>query len=54
MARNAEVIRQWTLLRALEGSRTSTIDGLAESTGVSTRTALVALFRTTVAAVPAV
>ncbi len=38
MARNAEVIRQWTLLRELEGSRTSTIDGLAERTGVSTRT----------------
>lgn len=38
MARNAEVIRQWTLLRELEGSRTSTIDSLAASTGVSTRT----------------
>ena len=38
MARNAEVIRQWTLLKALEGSRTSTIDGLAERTGVTTRT----------------
>lgn len=38
MARNAEVIRQWTLLRELEGSRTSTIDSLAGSTGVSTRT----------------
>lgn len=38
MARNAEVIRQWTLLRALEGSRTSTIDSLAERTGVTTRT----------------
>src|SRR5690606_4576381 len=38
MARNAEVIRQWTLLRELEGSRTSTIDSLANSTGVSTRT----------------
>lgn len=38
MARNAEVIRQWTLLKELEGSRTSTIDGLAQSTGVSTRT----------------
>ena len=38
MARNAEVIRQWTLLKELEGSRTSTIDGLAERTGVSTRT----------------
>jgi hypothetical protein len=36
--RNAEVIRQWTLLKELEGSRTSTIDGLAERTGVSTRT----------------
>lgn len=38
MGRNAEVIRQWTLLKELEGSRTSTIDGLAERTGVSTRT----------------
>ena len=38
MPRNAEVIRQWTLLKELEGSRTSTIDGLAERTGVSTRT----------------
>jgi predicted DNA-binding transcriptional regulator YafY len=38
MARNAEVIRQWTLLKELEGSRTSTIDGLAERTGVTTRT----------------
>ena len=38
MARNAEVIRQWTLLKELEGSRTSTIDGLADRTGVSTRT----------------
>lgn len=38
MARNAEVIRQWTLLKALEGSRTSTIDSLAERTGVTTRT----------------
>ena len=36
--RNAEVIRQWTLLKELEGSRTSTIDGLADRTGVSTRT----------------
>ena len=36
--RNAEVIRQWTLLKELEGSRTSTIDGLAERTGVTTRT----------------
>jgi len=38
LARNAEVIRQWTLLKELEGSRTSTIDGLAERTGVTTRT----------------
>jgi len=38
MGRNAEVIRQWTLLKELEGSRTSTIDGLAERTGVTTRT----------------
>lgn len=38
MARNAEVIRQWTLLKELEASRTNTIDALAERTGVSTRT----------------
>src|SRR5512132_4131448 len=36
--RNAEVIRQWTILRDLESSRRATIDDLAERTGVSTRT----------------
>jgi predicted DNA-binding transcriptional regulator YafY len=38
MPRNAEVIRQWSLLRALESSRRLTIDEMAERTGVSTRT----------------
>jgi predicted DNA-binding transcriptional regulator YafY len=38
MPRNAEVIRQWTILKALEASRRATIDGLAEQTGVTTRT----------------
>lgn len=38
MPRNAEVIRQWTILRELEGARRSTIDMLAERTGVTTRT----------------
>ena len=36
--RNAEVIRQWTILRDLESARRLTIDDLAERTGVSTRT----------------
>jgi predicted DNA-binding transcriptional regulator YafY len=36
--RNAEVIRQWTILKELEASRRATIDGLAEQTGVTTRT----------------
>ena len=36
--RNAEVIRQWAILRDLESSRRVTIDDLAERTGVSTRT----------------
>jgi len=36
--RNAEVIRQWSILRDLESSRRLTIDELAERTGVSTRT----------------
>src|SRR6476660_8152608 len=36
--RNAEVIRQWSILRDLEASRRVTIDDLAERTGVSTRT----------------
>jgi predicted DNA-binding transcriptional regulator YafY len=38
MPRNAEVIRQWTILRDLESSRRTTIDELAERTGVTTRT----------------
>ncbi len=38
MPRNAEVIRQWTILKELEASRRATIDGLAEQTGVTTRT----------------
>jgi predicted DNA-binding transcriptional regulator YafY len=36
--RNAEVIRQWTILRDLEASRRLTIDELARRTGVTTRT----------------
>lgn len=38
MPRNAEVIRQWTILKELEASRRGTIDGLASQTGVTTRT----------------
>ena len=38
MPRNAEVIRQWSILRDLEASRRATIDELAERTGVTTRT----------------
>ncbi|MFN8060864.1 MAG: WYL domain-containing protein [Vicinamibacterales bacterium] len=39
MPRNAEVIRQWNLLRSVEGSRLGrTIDELAADAGVSTRT----------------
>jgi predicted DNA-binding transcriptional regulator YafY len=38
MPRNAEVIRQWSILRDLEASRRLTIDDLAARTGVSTRT----------------
>jgi predicted DNA-binding transcriptional regulator YafY len=38
MPRNAEVIRQWSILRDLEASRRLTIDALAERTGVTTRT----------------
>ena len=38
MPRNAEVIRQWTILRELESSRRLTIDEMAEKTGVTTRT----------------
>jgi len=38
MPRNAEVIRQWTILRELEASRRLTIDDLAKRTEVTTRT----------------
>ena len=38
MPRNAEVIRQWSILRDLESSRRVTIDDLARRTGVTTRT----------------
>ena len=38
MPRNAEVIRQWNILRDLEGARRLTIDDLAKRTGVTTRT----------------
>jgi predicted DNA-binding transcriptional regulator YafY len=38
MARNAEVIRQWSILRDLESSRRVTIDDLAKRTNVTTRT----------------
>ena len=38
MPRNAEVIRQWTILRELETARGATIRGLAQTTGVTTRT----------------
>jgi predicted DNA-binding transcriptional regulator YafY len=38
MPRNAEVIRQWTLLRDLESARRLTIDDMAARTGVTTRT----------------
>src|SRR6185436_3390030 len=38
MPRNAEVIRQWSILRDLESSRRMTIDELAARTGVTTRT----------------
>jgi len=38
MPRNAEVIRQWTILRDLEASRRVTIADLASRTGVTTRT----------------
>jgi len=37
MPRNAEIIRQWTILRDLEASRRLTIDDLASRTGVTTR-----------------
>jgi predicted DNA-binding transcriptional regulator YafY len=36
--RNAEVIRQWSILRDLEASRRLTIDEMASRTGVTTRT----------------
>jgi proteasome accessory factor B len=38
MPRNAEVIRQWSILRDLESSRRLTIDEMAARTGVTTRT----------------
>jgi predicted DNA-binding transcriptional regulator YafY len=38
MPRNAEVIRQWSILKDLEASRRMTIDDLAARTGVTTRT----------------
>ena len=38
MPRNAEVIRQWNILKTLEASRRATIDDLARQTGVTTRT----------------
>ena len=38
MPRNAEVIRQWSILKDLEASRRVTIDDLAQRTGVTTRT----------------
>ena len=40
MPRNAEIIRQWTILREIERARTSgvTIDELASRCGVTTRT----------------
>ena len=38
MPRNAEVIRQWAILKTLEASRRATIDELAKQTGVTTRT----------------
>ncbi len=38
LPRNAEVIRQWSLLRDLESSRSLTIDDMATRTGVTTRT----------------
>ena len=38
MPRNAEVIRQWNVLRQIEASRRETIDGLARKMEVTTRT----------------
>jgi predicted DNA-binding transcriptional regulator YafY len=38
LPRNAEVIRQWSILRDLESSRRLTIDEMAARTGVTTRT----------------
>jgi predicted DNA-binding transcriptional regulator YafY len=38
MPRNAEVIRQWSILKDLEASRRLTIDDMAAKTGVTTRT----------------
>jgi len=38
MPRNAEVVRQWKILREIEASRRGTINGLAKLCGVTTRT----------------
>src|SRR5262245_44834554 len=38
MPRNAEVIRQWSILKDLEASRRLTIDEMSARTGVTTRT----------------
>jgi len=38
LPRNAEVIRQWSILRDLESARRLTIDDMAARTGVTTRT----------------
>ncbi|HSC27484.1 MAG TPA: WYL domain-containing protein [Vicinamibacterales bacterium] len=38
MPRNAEIIRQWSIMRDLESARRLTIADLADRTGVSTRT----------------
>jgi len=38
LPRNAEVIRQWSILRDLESARRLTIDEMASRTGVTTRT----------------
>ncbi len=38
MGRNSELIRQWTLLQRVAGSRDQTIPGLSQLLGVSTRT----------------
>ena len=38
MGRNSELIRQWTMLRQLAASRTTTIPKLATDLNVTTRT----------------